>query len=232
MRRIGSVLTVAFVLIFLSSHATAAGGNFISGEQVDLVKLLAPPPANDSIQTRAELEELVQIQHKSTPQALAAAEADAVASIFRLADMLGPKFTAENLPVTTRFFDRLTEDEGYIVSPAKETWKRPRPFQLNTEIKPCVSTPGGAAYPSGHATFGYLNAIVLANMLPEKKGEIFDRAMQYAHNRAVCGVHFLSDIEAGKIAGTVIAAFMLQNPAFQEEYGKAKLEVRKALGYD
>jgi acid phosphatase (class A) len=233
MRRVGSLLTVACMLVFLSSGATAAGGNFISREQVDLVKLLAPPPAADSPQTTTELEEIAQIQHQATPQALLAAKADAEESIFQLADLLGPRFTSGNLPITTKFFSRLGEDADYIVSPAKEAWKRPRPFRLSAEIKPCVwLLPISSAYPSGHATFGYVSAIVLANMLPEKKAEIFDRALQYGHNRVVCGVHFPSDVEAGKIAGTVIAAFVLQNPAFQEDYAKARAEVRKVLGYD
>ena len=68
--------------------------------------------------------------------------------------------------------------------------------------------------------------------LLEKKMEILDRAAQYASNRVVCGVHFPSEVEAGKIAGTVIAAFDFQNLVFQEDYGKAKAEVRNVLGYD
>jgi acid phosphatase (class A) len=233
MRRIGSVLTVAFVLVFFSSHATAAGGNFISREQVHLVKLYAPPPADYSPQARSKLDELVQVQRKSTPQALAEAEAGAKESIFQLAGILGPRFTSDALPITaTRFVERLGEDEGYIVSPEKEAWKRPPSFRLNTEIEPRLSAPSGAAYPSDHATYGYLNTIVPTNMLPEREVEILDRAVQCVRNRVVCGVHFPGDVEACRIAWTVIAAFALQNSAFQEEYAKAKAEVRKALGYD
>ena len=233
MRRFRSVVFVVFVLLLVSFQSAAVGGNFISTEQVDLVKLLAPPSANDSAQTKAELDELLDIQRRRTPQAEEAAVADADVSIFRFADILGPKFTPANLPVAVRFFERLQQDEKDIVSSSKKAWNRPRPFLLNSELKPCCQVrPDSPSYPSGHATFGQLNAVILANMVPEKSKEIFDRGEQYGRNRMVCGVHFRSDVEAGKIGATVIAGFMMQNSVFQEEYAKARADVRKALGYD
>lgn len=233
MRRIKSAVFVAFVLLFVSFQSAAVGGNFISDEQVDLVKLLAPPSANDSAQTKAELDELMDIQHRRTPQAEAAAVADVDVSIFRFADILGSKLTPANLSVAVRFFERLREDESHIVASAKKTWNRSRPFLLDSELKPCCPHQSDSpSYPSGHASFGQLNAVILANMVPEKRKEIFDRGEQYGRNRMVCGVHFRSDVEAGRIAATVIAAIMMQNSAFQEEYARARADVRKALGYE
>jgi acid phosphatase (class A) len=100
---------------------------------------------------------------------------------------------------------------------------------LSQKIKPCVRLSRSGAYPSGHATFGYLSGIVLANMVPEKRAEIFTRAGQYSYHRMVGGVHYRSDIEAGRISGTVVAAIMMQNPNFQEEFSKARSEVRRVL---
>jgi acid phosphatase (class A) len=66
-------------------------------------------------------------------------------------------------------------------------------------------------------------------MVPEKKAEIFARAARYSYHRMVGGVHYRSDIEAGRISGAVIAAIMMQNPNFQEEFSKAGSEVRRVL---
>jgi hypothetical protein len=37
-------------------------------------------------------------------------------------------------------------------------------------------------------------------MVPEKASAIFDRAALYANNRAVAGVHYPTDVEAGRIS--------------------------------
>ena len=230
MRRFKPILFIAVLYAFLFSSVLAAGVNFISPDQVDLVKILTPPPAKDSPQTQAEIQELIQIQERRTAKKEAAAEADVKLTIFQVAGgILGPKFTSENLPIAGKFFEQLCEECEVMVKHAKDTWKKPRPFKLSKKIKPCVPKPDSWAYPSGHTTFGYLSGIVLANMVPEKKEEIFARAAQYGYHRMVGGVHYRSDVEAGRISGTVIAAIMMQNPHFQEEYSKAKNEVRRVL---
>jgi acid phosphatase (class A) len=67
-------------------------------------------------------------------------------------------------------------------------------------------------------------------MVPEKTVQIFERVSQYARNRMVCGVHYRSDIEGGRIAGTVIAAFAMQNPEFKKEFDMVRKEIRKTFG--
>ena len=91
--------------------------------------------------------------------------------------------------------------------------------------------PGNASYPSGHSTFGTVDSIILANMLPEKAAQIYDRAEAYRFNREIGGVHYPSDVAAGRIAGTVIVAFMQQSPAFREAYTAARTELRQVLGF-
>ena len=100
MRRFKPILVIAVLFGFLFSPALAERGNFISPDQVDLVKILAPSPANDSPQTQAEIQELIRIQEKRTCQEEAAANDDVKMTIFQVAgDVLGPGFRPENLPV-------------------------------------------------------------------------------------------------------------------------------------
>jgi len=56
------------------------------------------------------------------------------------------------------------------------------------------------------------------------------RAAEYAHNRVVGGIHYPSDIEVGKISGSVIAAVLLSRPDFKAEYEVARSELRSDLG--
>ncbi len=95
--------------------------------------------------------------------------------------------------------------EGAVVDPAKDEWKRPRPHLYSDLVKPIVKPSKSGSYPSRHTTVGTLMGIVLSNMVPEKKAALMARAREYGHNRLVAGIHYPSDIEAGRIAGTVIA---------------------------
>jgi acid phosphatase (class A) len=232
-----SVLFVWIFFILFSAQAFPGAawgdGHFVAPGQVDLTVLLAPPPSDDSSRTRSEIAELAAIQKKRTPEEKARAVADNTVSVFRLASgVLGPKFTAENLPLTAGFFERLADDAHPIVGAVKKYWGRPRPFRLSSRVQSCFGPISSGAYPSGHTTFAYMSAVVLADAVPEKKAAIFARAAQYGRSRMVCGVHYPSDVEGGRIAGTVIAAFAMQNPEFAKEFKEVKKEIRKTLGLE
>ena len=203
---------------------------FITAKELDLTKFLAPPPANDSAQTKTELAEILTIQVTRTPEMVARAQADAEENVWRFADVLGPKFTKEALPKTDAFFARVAETEGAVVDPAKDVWKRPRPHLYSNLVKPVVPLSKSGSYPSGHATVGTLMAIVLSNMVPEKRAELMARGWEYANNRVIGGIHYRSDIEAGRIAGSLIAEAIWSQADFAAEFAAAKAELRAALG--
>ncbi|HYM60561.1 MAG TPA: phosphatase PAP2 family protein, partial [Thermoanaerobaculia bacterium] len=191
---------------------------------------LPPPPLDSSAQTRSEIAELVSIEAARTPEAAARAAADSEETVWRFAETLGPKFTKESLPLVGALFGRLHETEGAVVDPAKGVFARPRPYRLNDQLHPVAKLSKSASYPSGHATGGTLMGIVLANMVPEKRREIMARAWEYGWNRAVAGVHYRSDIEAGRIAGSVIAQALFARDDFRAQYEAARKELRFALG--
>ena len=203
---------------------------FVSPGQVDLARLLPPPPAMDSAEQRDEIALLLQLQKQRTPAMVALAQADAAREVFRFADAVGPQFTADKLPATAALFQAVKENGDAILGNAKKHWDRPRPYAVSSEIDPCVHKPGNASYPSGHATYGTLVAVILADMVPEKAQALAARAEQYRFNREIGGVHYPSDVAAGRIAGPVIAAFLSNSPAFQQQYAVARAEVRSALG--
>jgi acid phosphatase (class A) len=72
--------------------------------------------------------------------------------------------------------------------------------------------------------------IVLADMVPEKRAAIMTCAWEYGHNRIVGGIHYATDIEAGHIAGTVIAQTITTPDDYKTEFEAAKAELRQVLG--
>ncbi len=213
-------LLIALALL-LSAPAWAAEPYLTAG-QVDLIRLLPPPPADDSAQTAAEMAEVVAFEATRTAARAAQARADVAESVYDMfGAVLGPAFTPERLPLLTALFDRVAETEEAVTSPVKRGYARPRPYAPPSR---------SGSFPSGHATRSRLAAIVLAAMLPERRGALFARAADYAESRVIAGLHFRSDILAGMNAGTAIAAVLFNDPAFIADRATAQREVRDALG--
>lgn len=199
---------------------------------MDLTRLLPPPPAAQSAQERSELDEMLRLQAERTPSAAERARQDAELSIFRFGDALGNPagFTPAKLPLTVMLFRDVARDEAAVMNVAKDRFERPRPFRVEHRLAPVVPMPSSASYPSGHSTWAYASALVLADMLPERRAQILARADEYAHNRILGGVHYPSDVQAGRLAGTALAAMLFACAPFTAEESAARRELRPALG--
>ncbi len=232
MRKLMTVLAFMALTAFAPALLHAEGAKpYSDNKEINLLLLLPPPPALNSDQMKAELGEILTIQVTRTKEMEARAIADATENIWRFADVVdSPKFTAAALPKFAAFFERVVETEAAVVDPAKDVWKRLRPHLYSDLVKPVVPLSKSGSYPSGHATVGTLMGIELANMLPEKRAEIMARAWEFAHNRLVGGIHYPSDIEMGRVSGTVIAQTISTHPDFRQEFEAAKAELRAALG--
>jgi acid phosphatase (class A) len=135
--------------------------------------------------------------------------------------------------LTAALSDHLHSGEGVIVGPAKKFFHPPRPYHFDATIKPvCKLTSNTAdyAYPSGHSTTGYLEALALIMIAPEKRDGILARADDYAHSRLVCGVHYPADLIASKSVAYAMIGIMMNDARFKNELEAAKVETRRALG--
>jgi acid phosphatase (class A) len=223
----------AVALSMTNSLAHAEQGTYLSSDDVDLTKLLAPPPAPNSAAQQRDMAAVLKVQRERTPEEVAAGRADLQESVFRFADVLGTRFSEGNLPKTAAFFKAVNADAAMIASGGKAFFRRARPFVVSSEVHPTVPSGEKAyyrAYPSGHATMGYLDGILLANMVAEKRAELFARGRQFGENRVVDGVHYPTDTEAGRLDGTVVAAALMRNPKFNADFNAARAELRGVLG--
>jgi acid phosphatase (class A) len=215
-----------------SSKAPTHGVYFANPAALDAALLLAPPPTPDSPTTHAELALIHRVEQTRTAQQIAAAQADdQEQDIFIFRDSLSQDFTADNLPLTAALSRHIHNDEGAVTKPLKTAFARPRPFQSDITLKPvCALNKEPNSYPSGHTVSGYLMAFALMQMVPEKQAQIMKRADDYAHNRIVCGVHYPSDIDAGRDIAYLMFGYMLADPQFQRELAAAREETRSRLG--
>jgi acid phosphatase (class A) len=224
--------TLALLISALGAPPAWAQKMNYLGQVIDMTELIPPPPPPNSDAQRLDLGDVIEMQENRTEAQVRRAIADNVLSIYRFEDVLGPKFKRENLPVMDAFMEKAQADARAILIATKNALQRPRPAAASKDVLALGGTPRlPTAYPSGGVVFTTLAAIVLSNMIPEKRFELSERNREYAVNRVVLGQHFPRDIRAGEIAGTVIAYALMETPAFMRDLQAARAELRQVLGY-
>lgn len=236
--RTRSILVLAAGLALLAAGcgdhgAQAADAGYLSPTELpDAAKLVGPPPQAGSGTLAGDLATYHATRAlKGTDRwALASRDADYGAApmmaVFSCA--LGVSLTSADAPALDRLFEHLAVDADKAEHAAKGVYKRPRPF-LADGGPICVPAEDwlkkGFSYPSGHATFGWSAGLVLAELAPDRAGDILARARSYGESRVVCGVHYESDIAAGReVAGAVVAA-LHDSAAFKTDLDAARAEL-------
>ena len=216
---------------FLCDHALSFETNIITTEQVNPLNLVPSFPVLGSAAQKRDMDAVIQAGRDRTPEQSTKALADDQPSVFRFADVLGPRFAEKELPMTTKFFEDLFAVHRAVLDPAKEVWNRPRPYTINTELRTIGERPPTSSYPSGHSHFGYLSGIVLARIIPEKAAELIARGQEYGDNRLLMGLHYPTDVEASRPIAAALATALFANPTFKTELSAVKSELRPVLGY-
>lgn len=214
-------LVLAVVGVLEAKHVKEAPAYF-DPATVDFKTLLPAPP--DGPATQKEIESMLQMQAVRTPEEVARIQraADHL-DVYLFDTVLGPKFNAKDMPQVDAFFTRVSDNDRPVVDQAKDYWKRPRPYVQDKRIQPACKLPGNASYPSGHSAFATVDALILAELVPRLKEQILARGRQIGDDRVIGGVHFPSDITAGRTLGEALFAKLMASPAFRVELQNAKL---------
>jgi acid phosphatase (class A) len=113
------------------------------------------------------------------------------------------------------FWEVGTKAEG-LIDYLKVYYNRPRPYQLAPQygkrIQRIISDPRTASYPSGHAFDSWMFATLLSRRHPKYFRTFAATAEKVSDSRMVGGVHFRSDLMAGKQA----AIFAVENGLIEE----------------
>ncbi len=205
-------LTAAFGLIASVGFAAEA---FIAPTYFEPAVALPPPPADDSPAGLADLETVRQIHADLTPAQIARSQHVAHQSVFSLgASVLGPWFTAENLPRSATLLQQLTTECYQVVTVSKKHWQRPRPGVRDPALAPPGRNPGRSfSYPSGHATEAVVWVRILETAFPATRGDYAPAIREAAWGRVLSADHFPSDTQAGLVFGEEVATATLASPA-------------------
>lgn len=205
-------------------------------ELPDSLALLPAPPAEGSLALAADGEAFRALTAlRDGPRgALATRDANLhfpqAASAFSCA--LGIDISEQATPNLNRLLRRTLTDAGLSTRKAKGAYQRTRPFVV-FHVPTC--TPADeeylrqdGSYPSGHSALGWAWALVLAEAAPDRANALLQRGRAYAQSRGVCGVHWKSDIEAGRLVGAATVARLHDKVPFMAQMAAARHEIVQA----
>jgi acid phosphatase (class A) len=222
----------------LAQSAPGAPAGYLSaGEAPDSSRILPAPPAAGSGRLADDQAIFTATRAlKGDPRwDLATADADLHpdhgAADFACA--IGVTLDATNAPTVLNILKRTSLDARSVIDPAKDHYARQRPYLSAPADTPiCVEKTDDlaktASYPSGHATQSWAWGLILAELAPDRSTEILMRARSIGESRIVCGVHYLSDIQAGRDTGAILVARLHASPAFRADLEKARAEIQAA----
>ncbi|HEY6099428.1 MAG TPA: phosphatase PAP2 family protein [Anaeromyxobacter sp.] len=184
--------------------------------------LVGPYPRPGSPEDAADQAVVLWEQRTRTPEEVARAASEEVLSLQDFAGALGRAFDPSRHPLTEALLARGAAAAGSCVAAAKKAYARPRPYAADPRVVPSVERESTGSYPSGHATRGALFASLLAELAPERREALLRRGAQIGEDRVIAGVHYPSDVAAGRRLGEALAKALLGDPVFHRALEEAR----------
>lgn len=208
---------------------------YLTTGALDGVALLGPPPATDSLRGQADRA----YYNETRSLAGSARWNDAIrdndiwagGALKSYACAAGKEIGVRPTPTLYRLLERVELDVRTIGKPAKDHYGRLRPMVGDSQ-QICVPREDwmrtNASYPSGHAMVGWSWGLILAELAPARADGLIAAGKAVGDSRAVCGVHFPSDIEAGRTLASAMVARLHGDPEFQRDLAAARTELARA----
>jgi acid phosphatase (class A) len=208
---------------------------YFAANPIDGAALLGPPPAPDSLRGRADRELYEQNRKlEGAPRWAEAIKDDDIwagGALRRYSCALGVRLGDRDTPAVSRLLHRIELDVRTVGTPPKNFYNRRRPM-LDDDKPICIKREDwmktNGSYPSGHSMTGWAWALVLSEIAPAKTDGLLAAGKAIGDSRVICGVHFQSDIEAGRTLGAAMVARLHADPAFEAELAKARAELARA----
>lgn len=142
---------------------------------------------------------------------------------------LGARIDAAQTPHLVMLLRRSLADAGLATYRAKDHYQRARPFVVHQAStcspaeEPRLVKDG--SYPSGHAALGWAWALVLTELAPERSNALLLRGHAFGDSRSICGVHWHSDVEQGRVVGAAAVARLRADATYRAQLALASEEL-------
>lgn len=211
-----------YFFVFLITLFQAPPNSLAWTVNLDLIQIDGFPE-NGSLEYKKDYEELFEFQRTRTAEECKFADLQSIPAAMYL---MGPQtgvLSPEEFSVVKTFADKLTRVVSKISNPLKDEFQRVRPYNQNTNIRPCIKKPGGnTSYPSSHAAMGEVLGFYLSKIYVAKREQILNQGKIIGENRILGGVHHRSDVEAGRSVARQIIEQLNSNSEFLNDFKLVK----------
>jgi acid phosphatase (class A) len=140
---------------------------------------------------------------------------------------VGVSLTPQNAPHVLALVEKAGRDTGNSSYVAKNYFRRLRPFRIDdgAVCQPKEDLARSFDYPSGHTTWGWTWAMILAELAPDRASAILARGRSYGESRIVCGAHNASAVEAGYVTASATLAAVHASAQFRADVAAARREL-------
>jgi len=211
-------------------------GYLAAGEGPVAADWLPPPPDPASPRGKADADAFASTRAlEGGPRwRLAARDAEVYtpdAALGAFACALDADIPPEKAPALARLLGAVPTDIDSLQASAKKAYGRKRPFvaiggPICVKEEPWLRPSG--SYPSGHAATGWAWALLLAQLAPDRAAPILARGAAFGDSRVICGVHYRSDVEAGRQTGAALVAVLQSRSDFRADLDRARIELAAA----
>ena len=184
-------------------------------EMGPLYKAVGQPPKPQTAAADQDLAILLWLQKHRTPDQIAKSWLLLDRNIVQFDRALGIDMTKSTPAVVLGVTSFLKLVDGAKDS-IKDRLQRPRPFVSHPEIRVCLPPESGWSFPSGHSAFFRSAAVLLADLVPERRERLLAVGLLGGTSRNICGLHYPSDVDAGQRLGEAAALQILSSPQWQQ----------------
>lgn len=226
-----TLLFLVPVLAFVLPTVRAGEPKYLSHGEVDAIAILPAPPTAGGPEAAADLETTYRVYHAGTDEERAKGLDEVKLTIFHFAPAIGPWFQRGRFPKTEALFREVEAETKAVTNAGKKHWQRLRPYHADPARFPNAierEPSTDYSYPSGHSTRGTVYSLLLAELFPEKREALVAKGRETGWLRVIGGVHYPTDIYAGRVLGQALAAAFLKNEAFQHDLAAARAELAAA----
>jgi hypothetical protein len=127
---------------------------------------------------------------------------------------------AYGLPAGTAGADKYGDSRPFQTEPSLTRILGPDYFNTPSDNYvynrgPVMDLTHSPSYPSGHTTYGYTGALMLALLVPERYRQMIARGAEYGNDRIIVGAHYAMDVLGGRTLALYDVAHLLANdPAY------------------
>ena len=228
-RHIWLLPSLAFV--FAVAPLRAADAKYLHFGPSEAIALLAPPPAVGSAEGRADLEAAFVVHTTASAEMRARAADENKLTIFHFTPAIGAWFAPGKFPKTEALFKEVEAEAKAVTDGAKNHFKQPRPYHLAPDrFAHSIEheDPTHYSYPSGHSTRGTVFAALLAELFPDKRAALVEKGRDTGWLRVIGGVHYSSDVMAGRVLGQALAREFLRSEKVQADLVAVRAELAAA----